>query len=593
MVFHSKGRTLDELTFGTEESCGKNMAASTTPTGAKFSSVNVIDIIDSDDEPGISHKISLDRQGGGNISPATCFAKEEGKNLDNNHGQNNEENLDFGDDVLFAANTKRKRPCNVVMSESESDHDDDGMSNSISTANLEVDIQMPRRRLQTRRKLVSKNQDDKTSSGRPHKIKYHKSISKNDDDDLGVDLSYSEEGNINDFIVDASDCEDVSDKSQDKSNSDLDANSSSSQDLQDNNKDSYVQDVSDRQGSGKISLSTCTVAERGKDSNSNYAQKSKENSDLGEDYSCAVIPKRKQTRNVVLSESENDDEDDDLPISKLIRKDVEEVSVDDLVNAVDDAAADSGDDDDMPISQVIKKKRKASRRHLKRLRKCVSKRHDDKTSLCFPTNDDAHDDEDELEEDISNSEGENLSGFIVDDSDVSEIKSDKSQDRCNGDVDSDDSNISQDLPDRNKDSDSQDVSDGEIDLSKILSKIQRKKGPEIKWEYETDMRAVFGKDAVLCMKAVCVLYRQQMLGEQMYEETFGRDGRGFSKYDAARGCTLGGFLTDDSPYDGLKKTVEELEEYNPEGVEICRTLALKYSKQIFEIFKNKEDPNFP
>jgi len=511
------------------------MAASTTPTGVKSSSVNAIDIIDSDDEHGISHKISLDRQGGGNISLAPCFAKEEGKNLDNNHAQNNEENLDFGEDILFAANTKRKRPCNVVMSESESDHDDDDMRNSITTGNLEVDVQMPRRRLQTRRKLVSKNRDDKMSSGRPHKIKYQKSISKNDDDDLGVDLSYSEEGNINDFIVDASDCEDVSDKSQDESNRDLDVNSSSSQDLQDNNKGSYVQDVSDRQGSGKISLSTCTVAERGKDSNSNYAQKSEENSDLGEDYSCSVIPKRKQTRNVVLSESENDDEDDDLPISKLMRKHVEEVSDDDLINAVDDAATDSDDDDDMPISQVIKKKKKkASRRHLKRLKKCVSKRHDDKTSFCFPTNDDTHDDEDELEKDISNSEGENLNGFIVDDSDVSEINSDKSQDGCNGDVDSDDSNISQDLPDHNKDSDSQDVSDGEIDLSKILSKIQRKKGPEIKWEYEADMLAEFGKDPVLCMKAVCVLYRQEMVGEQMYEETFGCDGRGFSKYDAAR-----------------------------------------------------------
>jgi len=56
---------------------------------------------------------------------------------------------------------------------------------------------------------------------------------------------------------------------------------------------------------------------------------------------------------------------------------------------------------------------------------------------------------------------------------------------------------------------------------------------------------------------------------------------------------LGRFLTDDSPYDGLKKTVEELEEYNPEGVETCGTLAFKYSKQIFEIFNNKEDPNFP
>lgn len=56
---------------------------------------------------------------------------------------------------------------------------------------------------------------------------------------------------------------------------------------------------------------------------------------------------------------------------------------------------------------------------------------------------------------------------------------------------------------------------------------------------------------------------------------------------------MGRFLTDDSPYDGLKKTMEELDEYNPEGVEICSDLALKYSKQIFDIFKNNEDPHFP
>lgn len=43
---------------------------------------------------------------------------------------------------------------------------------------------------------------------------------------------------------------------------------------------------------------------------------------------------------------------------------------------------------------------------------------------------------------------------------------------------------------------------------------------------------------------------------------------------------MGRFLTDDSPYDGLKKTVEELEEYNPEGVN--GTLAFKYSTNIWD-----------
>jgi fructose-1,6-bisphosphatase len=93
-------------------------------------------------------------QGSGNISPATCFEEEKGKNLDSNHAGNNEENLDVCEDILFTSNSKRKRACNVVMSESESDRDDDNMRNSLTTANLEADkvtddIQMPRRRLKT------------------------------------------------------------------------------------------------------------------------------------------------------------------------------------------------------------------------------------------------------------------------------------------------------------------------------------------------------------------------------------------------------------------------------------------------------------
>ncbi|MCI27840.1 hypothetical protein A2U01_0049040, partial [Trifolium medium] len=118
---------------------------------------------------------------------------------------------------------------------------------------------------------------------------------------------------------------------------------------------------------------------------------------------------------------------------------------------------------------------------------------------CIPTNDDAHDDV-ESEEDLSESEEGNLNGFIVDDFDGG----------CNGDVDSDDSNNSQDLQDRrSKDSDLQDVSDGEIDID-------------------------FGKDPVLCMKAVCVINREQIAKVQMYkEEPFYHSRRGFNKFDAA------------------------------------------------------------
>ena len=60
-----------------------------------------------------------------------------------------------------------------------------------------------------------------------------------------------------------------------------------------------------------------------------------------------------------------------------------------------------------------------------------------------------------------------------------------------------------------------------------------------------------------------------------------------------RGSTLAEFLTNGDPRGGLKKSVKELQEYDPKAVELCRTLAIRYSKQLYEIYKNKEDPFFP
>ncbi|XP_045808371.1 myb-like protein D isoform X1 [Trifolium pratense] len=620
--------------------------------GAKSSSVNVvIDIIGSDEEPDISQNVPLNRRGSGNISvttseekvknldnnpnvlqdmqgsgnnsPSTCFEEEKGKNLDSNHGGNNEENFDVCQDILFTSNTKRKRACNVVMSESESDRDDDdNMSNSLTTTNLVADkvtddirmprrrlktqrivpdkvtddIRMPRRRLKTLRKIGSKSRGDKT---------YQQCIPTNGDDELEEDLSYSEEDNMSDFIVDddfdVSDSEDMSNESQDESNSDAESNSGSLQNLQDNNKDSHLQDVSDRKGSGNISLSTCSAAEKGKNFDSNYAENNEGNSDLGEDLLCVVTSKRKPNRNVVISESENDDGedfDDDLPISTLKSNLVKEISVDELINVVneeaDDVDADADVDDDMPISQVIRMK-KPRRRRLKPLRKCVSKSNGDKVNYQqrIPTNNDAHDGDDESMEDLSQSDEGNLSDFINDDFDVSncEVASSKSQDRCNGNVDSDDSNNSQDLQDRSKDSNLQDLSDDDYD--KLLSKIQRKKKQKIKWESEPEMLADLGKDPVLCMKAVCVLYRQQTGEEQEIKGTVCRNGRGFNTHDAYRGSKLAEFLLDGSPDGSINKTVEELQNFMPDGVEVCESLAFNYSKQLFEIFENKEDDFFP
>ncbi|GLT38760.1 hypothetical protein SLA2020_129860 [Shorea laevis] len=60
-----------------------------------------------------------------------------------------------------------------------------------------------------------------------------------------------------------------------------------------------------------------------------------------------------------------------------------------------------------------------------------------------------------------------------------------------------------------------------------------------------------------------------------------------------RGSNLACFLTGDDPSGDVKKSVEKLQEYDPQGVNVCYKLAARYSRQLFEIYKNKEDPYFP
>ncbi|KAL5746500.1 hypothetical protein ACOSP7_027646 [Xanthoceras sorbifolium] len=192
-----------------------------------------------------------------------------------------------------------------------------------------------------------------------------------------------------------------------------------------------------------------------------------------------------------------------------------------------------------------------------------SKTSETKRQLELPTTEDVGDGA--SEEAGSASEGESLSGFIVDSTDVS---------------------------DDDESSDAQDESDDNEDFQEILSRIKRSKNQKFTWEFEADMLAAFGKDPELCMKAVCALYRQQTSEEKVSKGTLVNNCRGFNKIDAHRGSILAQFLTDGDPECNLKKSVKELLERDPKGVEKCRTLATRYSKQLFEIYKNKEDPLF-
>jgi hypothetical protein len=60
-----------------------------------------------------------------------------------------------------------------------------------------------------------------------------------------------------------------------------------------------------------------------------------------------------------------------------------------------------------------------------------------------------------------------------------------------------------------------------------------------------------------------------------------------------RGSYIAQFLLDGDASGPLKKTPQDLEKYNPSGVEFCLKMAHRYSDQLFEIYQKKEDPYFP
>ncbi|XP_059435195.1 uncharacterized protein LOC132168124 [Corylus avellana] len=305
-------------------------------------------------------------------------------------------------------------------------------------------------------------------------------------------------------------------------------------------------------------------SEKEKNSGNSLKQIDYDENDEEDMDACKVTltPKRKRASNIVTSDTESD-EDDNVPISKLKRMHLRQKVPDGVDSDLNDCSVTATSTVTTP-----------PRRHLMTLRKSLEKGGAERNSSSqtrktkydrgIPTSAGAEDDG--SEEFGSDSEGESLGGFIVGSSDIS---------------DADDAS-----------SESQDVSDENMAFNEILSKLQRNKDHKLKWEFEADMLAAFGKDTELCMTAVCALYRQQTSDEKSSKEAFYSNHRGFSKFDAPRGSALAEFLTDGDPGGDLKKSVMELQEYDPKAVQLCRRLATHYSKQLFEIYKSKEDPLF-
>lgn len=238
-------------------------------------------------------------------------------------------------------------------------------------------------------------------------------------------------------------------------------------------------------------------------------------------------PKRKRVSRVFTSDSEKDDDADDIPIGKLWSTQIEEGYMRKrLISLRELSKTDDSVKGKFPTNPSTPSFNRTSLRSKGRARefpnnpstpsfKSSSLRSKGRASrkLEFLGSDDEEETKIDLRKELddasSNSEGESLGGFIVSGSESAE--SEPSSEEFSSKIES----------------------DSVIDLGNVLAKISRKK-QTTSWEYEADMLASFSRDSELCLKAVCALYRQQTSDEQSAKETFLLNKRGFNKFDAQR-----------------------------------------------------------
>lgn len=288
-----------------------------------------------------------------------------------------------------------------------------------------------------------------------------------------------------------------------------------------------------------------------------------------EDFSCyngsksyLLTPKRRRVSKVITSGSESDD---NVPIGRVMSKNQQSHGLN--PNLKSNSACDTESQDS--IDEPKPRQRLMKQRNLAKIgvaRKCTYEGSESNNIVGIPRNES----DDEMKFDDSSSEGESLGGFIANSSNVSDS----------------------DVSTKGSSSGSGDSLDSGVDYKEIMSGLRREGKQKMKWEFEADMLADFGKNPEVCMKGVCALYRQQTSEEKSCKATINLNGRGFNQCDAYRGSALAEFLTDGEPLSDVKKSVEELLEFNPKGDELCRELANRYSKQLFAIYQIGEDPFF-
>uniref|UniRef100_J3KXR7 Uncharacterized protein n=2 Tax=Oryza brachyantha TaxID=4533 RepID=J3KXR7_ORYBR len=291
-----------------------------------------------------------------------------------------------------------------------------------------------------------------------------------------------------------------------------------------------------------------------------------------------------------------DDEDDDegegvtLSRKRALRGDSDSENEDGGDGAHVVATGIESDDDMIPIREVVKKMRKErvskgggelgetegcstpTTRRSARLAKGRSKRPQSaRRALNFVEPKDCQESECDSDED------DDINEFIINDSDCSENSAEPEDSDASAPTEGSSSELEE--------------SDNEIDYKDVMACIGRKRNTK-EWKFEAEMLSAFAENPELCLKAVCALYRKQTEDEQRSKSTIVHNKQGFNQFDALRGSSIAEFLLDGDTFGLLKKTVHDLEEYDPCALEFCHKLAARYSKQLFSIYQNKEDPNF-
>lgn len=114
------------------------------------------------------------------------------------------------------------------------------------------------------------------------------------------------------------------------------------------------------------------------------------------------------------------------------------------------------------------------------------------------------------------------------------------------------------------------------------------------WEVDQDLLDSFDGDPELCLEAICALYRQHklLLSSKPTNTNLSLGERGSKPDYSSKVIALAEYLIDEDPEGRMKKSVAELEQLDPVAVGECIDIAKQHYKQVFEIYKKKEDPFF-